>query len=145
MTNLKKALQVAVAIAALQLTCLAKTPTFTGKMVAYDPLLHASKPSTMQPNKEVIVLETSGRKTRFVKLVFVTFGTKQIDEKFFDGTTPMTVQALRNQECDESSPRFVTQVSLNQKSGSYLLTDAFKAAPPPHFKKLECYDATGKK
>jgi len=145
MTKLKKTLQVSVAVAAFALTCIAKTPVLTGKMVAYDPLLHASKPSTMQPNKEVIVLETSGHKTKYVKLVFVSFGTKQVDEKFFDGTTPMSVPALRNQECDEGSPRFVTQVSLGQKSGSYLLTDAFNAAPPPHLKKLECYDATGKK
>ena len=145
MTKLTKAIQVAAAIVAIQLPCPAKTPTFTGKMVAYDPLLHASKPSTMQPNKEVVILETTGHKTKYVKVVVVSFGTKQVDDKFFDGSTPMTVQALRDQECDENSPKFVTQVSLGQKSGSYLLTDAFKAAPPPHLKKLECYDATGKK
>ena len=145
MTQMKKAIQVAVAITAIQLTCFAKTPKFTGKMVAYDPLLHASKPSTMQSNKEVIILETPNRKKKYVKIVFVSFGTKQVDEKYFDGSTLMTVEALRDEECDQNLPRFIMQVSLDQASGSYLLTDAFKASPPPHLKKLECYDATGKK
>jgi hypothetical protein len=144
MTEQKKALLLAAGITAFGLTCFAKTPVLTGKMVAYDPLLHASKPSTMQANREVVILETSGRKTKYVKIVFVSFGTKQVEEKFFDGTTPLTVQALRNHECDENSPRMVPQVSLEQKSGTYVLTDPFKTTPP-HIKNLECYDATGKK
>lgn len=144
MTKLKKVIQVTAAIAALQVTGLAKTPTLTGKMVAYDALLHASKPSTMQANKEVVILETSRHKNKYVKLVVISFGTKQIDERFFDGTTVLTMQALRDHECDEDSPKMVTEVSLNQKSGTYVLTDPFKAAPP-HIKSLECYDATGKK
>jgi hypothetical protein len=145
MTKLKTILHVTAAIVALQLTCAAKTPKFTGKMVAYDPFLHASKPSTMQSNKEVIILETPNHKKKYVKLVFISFGTKQLDEKYFDGSTPITVEALRDEECDERFPRYVTQVSLDQGAGSYLLTDAFKASPPPHLKKLECYDATAKK
>ena len=145
MTKLKKVLPVIAAIVAFPLICPAKTPKFTGKMVAYDPLLHASKPSTMQSIKEVIILETTNHKKKYVKLVFIIFGTKQIEEKYFDGSTLMTVQALRNQECDQNSPRFITQVSLGETSGSYLLTDAFKSSPPPHLKKLECYDATTKK
>ena len=145
MTTTKKVVLVAATLAALPLTGLAKTPKFTGKMVAYDPFLHASKPSTMQSNKEVIILETPSHKKKYVKLVFVSFGTKQVDDKYFDGSTPMTVQVLRNEECDQNFPRFITQVSLDQTSGSYLLTDAFKASPPPHLKKLECYDATGKR
>ena len=145
MTRLKKTLQVTAAIVALQLTCSARTPKFVGKMVAYDALLHASKPSTMQSNKEVIILETPNHKKKYVKLVFISFGTTQVDDKYFDGSTPMTVQVVRDEECDQRYPRFVTQVSLDQTSGSYLLTEAFKASPPPHLKKIECYDATGKK
>ena len=145
MTKLMKVFLPGLAVATLSLASAAKTPRLMGKMVAYDPLLHASKPSTMQPNKEVVILETTGHKAKFVKVVFVSLGTTQIDEKYFDGLTPMNVRALRNHECDENSPRMVPQVNLDQKSGMYLLTDAFKSTPPARIKTLECYDATGKK
>jgi len=145
MTKRKKALLAAVAVAVFELTCFSKTPVLTGKMVAYDAILHASKPSTMEANKEVVILETSGHKAKYVKVVFVSLGTKQIEEKFFAGTEPLTVQALRNHECDESSPKIAAEVSLNQSSGTYVLTDAFRNAPPSKIKTLACYDATGKK
>jgi len=77
--------------------------------------------------------------------VFVSYGTTQLDLKYFDGTLPLTVKALRDRSCDETDPKMVTQVSLNQGSGTYLLTEAFRNPPAPKIKKLECYDVTEKK
>ena len=132
-------------IAALGLTSFAKTPRFTGKMVAYDPLLHASKSASVVANREEVILEVAGKKAKYLKVVVVSVGTTQLDPKYFDGTTPLTVRAFRDHSCDENSPRLVTQVSLDQKSGTYLLTDAFKNAPPAKIKTLECYESVEKK
>ena len=145
MTKQNMALLTVLAIAALGSACFAKTPTLSGKMVAYDPLLHAAKDATFVANKEVVILEAPGLKAKYVKVVFVGYGTTQLDAKYFDGTVPLTVKALRDRTCDERSPKFVPQVTLEQKSGMYLLTDAFKTPPPPKIKILECYEATQKK
>ena len=134
---------VSFALLASVLPCSAKTPTFTGRMVAYDPLLHAAKSATRLANREEIVLETPGHKEKFVKLVLLGVGDTQIDPKYFDGTTPLTVRGLRDTTCDEPSPRFTTEVTANQSSGMFLLTEAFKNTPPK-IKKLECYDVTKK-
>jgi hypothetical protein len=107
--------------------------------------LHAGKIASNMPNREEVILETPGHKTKYVKLVFVSVGTNQLEAKYFDGTTPITVQALRDRDCDAGTPRFVKQVGLDQRSGTYLLTDAFKNSPPGRIKTLECYDATRKK
>ena len=147
MMNWNRALLTVVAIAALGLACFAKskTPTVTGKMVAYDPLLHAGKAATFVANKEAVILEATGLKAKYVKVVFVSYGTTQIEAKYFDGSLPLTVQILRDRTCDESYPKTVPQVGLDQISGTYLLTDAFKNSPPPKIKTLACYDATEKK
>lgn len=145
MRLLKKNLLGSIALATLALACSAKTPTLTGKMVAYDPLLHAGKVASNLANREEVILETPGHKTKYVKLVFVSVGTAQVEEKYFTGTTPLTVKALRDRTCDEGTPRFVKQVGLDQRSGTYLLTDAFKNSPPARIKTLECYEATRKK
>jgi hypothetical protein len=141
----RKTMLTGVSIAALGLVCFAKTPTLSGKMVAYDPLLHAAKSATYGSNREEVILETAGPKNKYVKVVFVGFGTTQVDPKYFDGTTALTVRALRDHSCDESLPKIVAQVGLDQRSGTYLLTDAFKASPPGKIKTLECYEATEKK
>ena len=86
-------------------------------------------------NKEVVILETPGQKSKFVKVVFVSYGTTQLDGKYFDGTLPLTVKALRDRSCDETNPKMVTQVSLNQGSGTYLLTEAFRNSPPAKIRK----------
>jgi len=140
----RKLLLNAAIVGACGVACLAKTPTLSGKMVAYDPLLHAAKAASYESNKEVVILEVPGRKNKYVKVVFVGFGTTQIEQKYFDGTEPLSVQALRDHACDEVSPRLVTQVGLDQKSGTYLLTDPYKAQSPK-IKSVECYDATAKK
>ncbi|HLV87723.1 MAG TPA: hypothetical protein VKV39_12140 [Candidatus Sulfotelmatobacter sp.] len=132
-------------VAALTLSCFAKTPTMTGKVVAYDPLLHAAKSATFAANKEALILEVPSRKTRYIKLLFVSFGTTQVDRQYFDGSAPLSAKAIRDKTCDERFPRFVTQLGLDQKTGTYLLTDAFKNSPAPKIKNLECYDATQKK
>jgi hypothetical protein len=134
-----------VVIATLALTCFAKTPSLSGKMVAYDPFAHAAKAGGFVANKETVILETPGQKNKHMKVVFVGYGTTQIDGKYFDGTLPLTVKALRDRACDEKDPKMVSQYSLNQAAGTYLLTDAFKSSPGPRIKKLECYDAVEKK
>ena len=145
MTKNKSAVVTGVVVTTLALACFAKTPTLTGKMVAYDPILHAAKDASFVANKEVVIVEVPGPKIKYVKVVFVSFGTTQVDPKYFDGATPLSAQALRDRACDESSPRIATEISLKQPAGTYLLTDAFKNSPPANLKKLECYDATGKK
>lgn len=145
MTTRNKLLLHGAAIAVFGLPCLAKTPTLTGKVLAYDPLLHAAKNASLTTNREELILETSGMKMKYVKVVFVGSGATQIDEKYFAGTEPASLRALRDRTCDESYPRMVTQVGLDQRSGTYLLTDAFKTSPPPRIKTLECYDAIQKK
>ncbi len=132
-------------VVALAVACFGKVPTVTGKMVAYDPLLHAAKDATFVANKEIVILEVAGPKPRYVKVVFVGFGTTQIDPKYFDGTLPLSVQAIKDHACEDASPRFVQQLGPDQATGTYLLTDAFKSSPPAKIKKIECYDATGKK
>ena len=122
-----------------------KTPILTGKMVAYNPLRHAGKVASYEANREEVILETPARKKGFVKVVFISYGTTQIDPKYFDGTIPLEVHVLRDHECDEKLPTIAAEMSLNQRAGTYLLTEAFKNNPPPKMKTLECYDATGKK
>jgi hypothetical protein len=145
MTKQNRTLLIGVAIVTLALACFAKTPTVTGKIVAYDPLLHAAKDASFVANKEAVILETPGGKSKYVKVVFIGFGTTQIEPKYFDGNLPLSMHALRDHACDESSPKIAPQISPDQAAGTYLLTDAFKNSPPPKIKKVECYDATGKK
>jgi 4-hydroxy-3-methylbut-2-enyl diphosphate reductase IspH len=123
----------------------AKTAKISGKIVAYDVMKHSSKSASDMQNQEVVVLESSGQKQKYVKVMFSSFGTTQIDPKYFDGTQPLEANVLRDHTCDEKAPTFVTQVSLEQIGGTYLLTDAFKSQPPGRIKTLECYVAIYKK
>ena len=123
----------------------AKTAKISGKIVAYDVMKHSSKSASDVQNQEVVVLENSGQKQKYVKVMFSSFGTTQIDPKYFDGTQPLDANVLRDHTCDEKAPAFVTQVSLEQIGGTYLLTDAFKNQPPGRIKTLECYVAIYKK
>jgi len=141
----RKALLTAIAVAALGIVSLAKTSKLTGKMVGYDLMRHASKTTSLEQNQEVVILETTGQKQRYLKVVFSSVSTIQIEQKYFDGTLPLTVDVLRDHSCDEKSPRFVPQVSVDQIAGTYLLTDAFKTHPPARIKSLECYAAIYKK
>ena len=106
---------------------------------------HSSKSASDMQNEEVVVLESSGQKQKYIKVTFSSFGTTQIDPKYFDGTQPLEANVLRDHTCDEKAPTFVTQVSLEQIGGTYLLTDAFKNQPPGRIKTLECYVAIYKK
>lgn len=129
----------------LAIVCSARTSKLTGKIVAYDVMRHAAKDATFQQNQEVVVLETSGPKQKYLKVVFASYGTTQIDQKYFDGTQPLEAEVFRDHSCDESTPRFVTEASLEHINGMYLLTDAFKDHPPAKIKTLECYDAIYRK
>ena len=137
----------ALLLAAFTLVCFAKTRTLNGKIVAYDVTKHESKTATLQQNEEVVVLETDSQKPRdkYVKVVFSSPGTTQIEQKYFDGTLTLAVDVFRDHSCDEHAPRFVPQVSLEQIGGTYLLTDAFKSSPPGRIKTLDCYVAIFKK
>ena len=119
----------------------AKTAKISGKIVAYDVMKHASKSASQVQNQEVVVLETGGQKRKYVRVMFSSPGTTQIDPKYFDGTLPLEADVFRDHSCDEKAPTFVTQVSLEQIAGTYLLTDAFKNQPPGRIKTLECYVA----
>lgn len=135
----------ALTILAFTLVSLAKTQKLSGKMVAYDLLKHNAKNSSDLQNQEVIVMEVPTLKQKYVKVSFSSFGTTQIEQKYFDGTQPLSVDVLRDKSCDEKLPTFVNQVSLEQMAGTYLLTDAFKTSPPGRIKTLECYVAIQKK
>lgn len=137
----KKALLAIVSVVAFGLVSLAKTSKLTGKMVGYDLMSHTSKGATNLQNQEVIVLETAGPKQKYVKVMYSSAGTTQVDPKYFDGTTPLEVDAFRDKSCDEKGPTFVSQVNIQQIAGTYLLTDAFRTHPPARIKNLECYVA----
>lgn len=145
MLRQKKALLTAVATAALGIVSLAKTTKLTGKIVGYDVMQHTSKNASALQNQETIVLETPNPKEKYAKVVFSSFGTTQIEQKYFDGTLPLTVDVLRDHTCDESAPRLVQEVSVQQMGGTYLLTDASKTQPPGRIKTLKCYVAIYKK
>ena len=140
-----KALLTAIALLALGLVSLAKATKMAGRIVAYDLMRHNSKAATFMQNQEIVVLETSGEKDKYVKVIVSSIDTRQIDPKYFDGTLPLEVDVLRDHACDEHSPVFVTQASLEQIAGTYLLTDAFKNRPPGRIKTLKCYAAIYKK
>lgn len=141
MSRPKQALLTAVAIGALGVFSLAKNAKLSGKIVAYDFMKHSSKSASQEQNQEVVILETSGQKQKYVKVMFSSSGTTQIDPKYFDGTQPLEANVFRDKSCDEKTPTFVSQVSIEQIGGTYLLTDAFKNHSPGRIKNLECYVA----
>ena len=145
MLRQKKLLLTAVAITALGVVSFAKTTKLTGKLVAYDVTQHSSKNASALQNQETVVLETTNPKEKYVKVLYSSFGTTQIEPKYFDGTLPLAADVLRDHTCDESAPRLVRDVSVEQMGGTYLLTDAFKAQPPGRIKTLKCYVAIYKK
>jgi hypothetical protein len=140
-----KALLIAVAILGLELVSLAKASKISGKIVAYDLMRHNSKTASFMQNQEIVILETSGEKEKYVKVIFSSFDTSQIDPKYFDGALPLEVSVLRDRSCDQRTPVLVTQASLEQIAGTYLLTDAFKNRPPASIKSLKCYAAIYRK
>jgi hypothetical protein len=143
--RLKKSLLAALVMVACTLLSFAKNSKLTGKIVGYDVMHHSSKSASVVQNQEVVVLETANPKEKYVKVMFSSFGTTQIEPKYFDGKEPLTTDVLRDHSCDERTPAFVSQVSLEQIAGTYLLTDAFKSQPPGRIKTLKCYVAIYKK
>jgi hypothetical protein len=137
----------ALLVPAFGLASLAKTAQLTGRIVAYDLMRHNAKSAAAMQNQEVVILETDSqkRKNKYVKVMFSSFGTTQIDQKYFDGALPLTVTVFRDHSCDDSFPSFVSQVSVEQIGGTYLLTDAFKTSPPARMKTVECYVVIQKK
>ena len=144
-TKSKIVLLTGVAIVAFTLVSFAKTTKMTGTIVGYDVMHHTSKSASVVQNQEIVVLETANPKEKYVKVMFSSFGTTQIEPKYFDGTAPLTVDVFRDHSCDENAPAFVSQVTLEQIARTYLLTDAFKAQPPGRIKTLKCYVAIYKK
>lgn len=144
-TRPKKPLLTGIVIVAFTLAAAAKTTKLTGKMVGYDVMLHLTKAASFVQNQEVVALETSNPKEKYVKVMFSSFDTTQIEQKYFDGSQPLEVDAFRDHSCDEDGPTFVTQVSLEHIARTYLLTDAYKPHPPARIKTLKCYVAIYKK
>lgn len=140
-----KSLLIGIAIVALEVLCFAKTTKLTGKIVAYDLMRHNTKNAAAGQNQEVVVLETSDTKRKYVKVMFSSFGTTQIESKYFEGAQPLAIETFRDHSCDEKAPRFVSQVSLEHLEGTYLLTEPFKTSPPGKMKLLECYIAIQRK
>jgi hypothetical protein len=138
-------LLISVAILAATLVSIAKNTKLTGKIVGYDVMHHTSKSASVVQNEEVVVLQTTNPKEKYVKVMFSSFGTTQIESKYFDGTEPLTVDVIRDHSCDERIPTFVSQVTLEQIARTYLLTDAFKSQHPGRIKTLKCYVAVYKK
>ena len=131
----------AAAVLTSGIVCLAKNTKLTGKIVAYDFMKHSAKSASLVQNEEVVVLETPSEKQKYVKLMFSSAGTTQIDPKYFDGTQPLEADVFRDHTCDENAPRLVREVSIEQMGGTYLLTDAFRTQPPARIKTLKCYAA----
>ncbi len=145
MLRTKTILLTSAAIVAFTLPTLSKSTKLVGRMVGFDVMHHTSKSASVVQNEEVVVLETANPKEKYVKVMFSSFGTTQIEPKYFDGAEPLTVDALRDHSCDETRPTFVSQVTLEQIAQTYLLTDAFKSQPPGRIKNLRCYVAIYKK
>ncbi len=137
----KQALITAIALFLPVLVCVAKTTKVTGKIVGYDFMHHASKAASDTQNQEVVVLETPNQKQKYIKVMFSSPGTTQIEPKYFDGNEPLETSVFRDKTCDEKTPTFVPQVSMEQIAGTYILTDAYKTHPPSRIKNLECYVA----
>ena len=145
MSQRQQVLLTLISILTFALPSFAKTSKLTGKIVGYDLMQHASKQASAVQNQETVALETTAQKQKYVKVIFSSFGTTQIEPKYFAGTELLTVEVLRDHTCDERSPRFVTEASAEQMAGTYLLTDAFKSSPPGKIKILECYVAIYRK
>jgi hypothetical protein len=142
---MKRPLLISIVIVVFGLISVAKNTKLTGKIVGYDVMQHTSKSASVVQNQEVVVLETANPKEKYVKVMFSSFGTTQIEQKYFDGTEPLTVDVIRDHSCDETAPGFVSQVTLEQIARTYLLTDAFKSQHPGRIKTLKCYVAVYKK
>lgn len=142
-----KPIVTAIVVAVFVLAATAKTSKLAGKIVAYDLVRHTSKSANLQQNEEIVILDTNSakRKDKYVKVMFSSSSTTQIDPKYFDGTQPLATDVFRDRSCDEKTPRFVREISLEQMGGTYLLTDAYKTSPPGKIKMLECYVAIQRK
>jgi len=141
----RKVLLTGLAIVTFAQVSVAKGTRLTGRIVGYDVMQHTSKNAAALQNQETVVLETTNPKEKYAKVVLSSFGTTQIEPKYFDGTLPLTMDVLRDHTCDETAPRLVRDVSVEQMGGTYLLTDAFKTQPPGRIKTLKCYVAIYKK
>lgn len=142
-----KPILTAIAIAVFVLAATAKTSKLSGKIVAYDLVRHTSKSANLQQNEEIVILDTNSpkQKDKYVKVMFSSASTTQIDPKYFEGAQVLATDAFRDRSCDEKTPRFVKEISLEQMGGTYLLTDTYKTSPPGKIKMLECYVAIQRK
>ena len=60
-------------------------------------------------NTEIVILQTRQiDNEQYFKLIFKSLGQDQLDKKFFQGNTLLTVRAVRDQTCDLNSPKFWT-------------------------------------
>lgn len=131
----------------------AQSRKFTGQIFAYSPWEHLLKLSSFVPNQEIVIFRLRNRPT-FVKLVFVSFGQEQLNEKYFDGSTTISVRAKRDTSCDETAPQFfgrseplVTNDEASRTSQlkelpikrKYKLASAFAENKTPALNRVDCY------
>jgi hypothetical protein len=93
-------LLLAIAIVALVPLALAQTRELSGYVFAYDPVLHSDK-RFLSENTEIVILQTSQvDDEKHLKLVFKSSGPDQLNKKFFQGDTLLSVRAVRDRTCD---------------------------------------------
>jgi|SRR5580692_7432222 hypothetical protein len=137
----------AISISALVPRDLAQTRELSGHVFAYDPVLHSDK-RFLGENTEVVILQTSqADNERYLKLVFKSLGPDQLNKKFFQGDTLLSVRAARDQTCDLNSPEFLDGAALfsylngpvHWQPRKLLLTDHFNTATATTVASLKCY------
>jgi len=137
----------AIAILALVPRVLAQTRELSGYVFAYDPVLHSDK-RFLGENTEIVILQTRQIDSeQYLKLLFKSLGRDQLDKRFFQGDTLLTVRAVRDQTCDLNSPEFLDGAALFSYSNGpvrwqprkLLLTDRFNTTTPPTVALLKCY------
>lgn len=118
----------------------------TGRVFAYDPTYHWLKQASFVENLEIVIFQLNRPKEghKFVKIVFKSFGPKQLEERVLEGEDILTVHVLRDAKCDENIPAFVSESTFPEMSGKFQISRHFKAEPPPKIMDLTCYLALTK-
>jgi hypothetical protein len=140
-------LLLAIAIVALVPLAVAQTRELSGYVFAYDPVLHSDK-RFLSENSEIVILQTSQvDDEKYLKLVFKSSGPDQLNKKFFQGDTLLSVRAVRDQTCDLNSPEFLDSATLfsylngpvRWQPRKLLLTAHFNTATATTVASLKCY------
>jgi hypothetical protein len=135
--------------------CFGWTKELTGRVFAYDPMVHILKLASFVENQEIVLLQIdSGRHgKRYIKLVVHGFSQTQIPDNYFTGDSILTMRATRDRNCDQKTVDFVTSVVDDEhpkarpdgtkevplNGGKFIISQHFKGQPLPQLSNLECY------